>query len=313
DPKSQTFVKKRVVVTMGGAFPEGSALIQKLRALNNFFVSSRSSERIDRLKQVQQFHKLPVLAALVDVDVRVASTIKVFRRSIINYPAFQAFFQNTPSGDAGVFNCITRAECELAVQLEAVLYRVAELAPVESQSATVLSSTMFVLLRVASNRMNSYKFSACAIDGARDMDTNENNFPRVEIKLTDLSELAQRCIKRTFHQILERLEKPSTTMAMSLTLDPRTRPSAKNFSEFQMSRIRRPTISWMRQKHLCVSSNACSTRRSILTYSSKLKAVLLNRPVHLQAMETAAPTLKPNYYTVKKFHSLSKTATLRLS
>ncbi|ETI43532.1 hypothetical protein L914_11067 [Phytophthora nicotianae] len=28
DPKSQTFVKKRVVVTMGGAFPEGSALIQ---------------------------------------------------------------------------------------------------------------------------------------------------------------------------------------------------------------------------------------------------------------------------------------------
>ncbi|KAG1708730.1 hypothetical protein DVH05_022355 [Phytophthora capsici] len=204
-------------------------LIRKLRTLNNFFSSSRSSERIARLKQVQIFHRLPELATLVDVDVRVASTVKLFRRSIINYPAFQAFFQNASSSDAAVFNCISQSEWELAIQLEAIIYRVAELALVESQSATMLSSTMYVLLRVASTRMNSYKFLAYNLNGARNGDTNEKNFPRVELKLTEMTELAQRCIKRTLHQIRERIEKPSTAVAMSLLLDPRTRPSAKNF------------------------------------------------------------------------------------
>ncbi|ETP39595.1 hypothetical protein F442_12937, partial [Phytophthora nicotianae P10297] len=171
--------------------------------------------------------RLPELATLVDADVRVASPVKLFRRSIINYPAFQAFFQNASSSDAAVFNCISQSEWELAVQLEAVVCRVAELALVESQSATMRSSTMYVLVRVASTRMNSYKFLAYNLNGTRSVDTNEKNFPRVELKLTDLSELAQRCIKQTLHQIRDRIEKPSTTVAMSLLLDPRTRPSAK--------------------------------------------------------------------------------------
>ncbi|ETM41676.1 hypothetical protein L914_12568 [Phytophthora nicotianae] len=211
DSKTSDFVKKR------------------LRALNNFFASSRSSERIAHLKQVQMFHRLPELATLVDADVRVASPVKLFRRSIINYPAFQAFFQNASSSDEAVFNCISQSEWELAVQLEAVVCRVAELALVESQSATMRSSTMYALLRVASTRMNSYKFLAYNLNGTRSVDTNEKNFPRVELKLTDLSELAQRCIKQTLHQIRDRIEKPSTTVAMSLLLDPRTRPSAKTF------------------------------------------------------------------------------------
>uniref|UniRef100_H3H8J3 Uncharacterized protein n=1 Tax=Phytophthora ramorum TaxID=164328 RepID=H3H8J3_PHYRM len=105
DERTKLFVKKRVVVTQGGAFPEGGAVIRKLRNLNNFFASSKSPERIARLRDVQKFHKLPQLAALIDIDVRVASTIKLFRRSIINYPAFQAFFQNAnvAKGQKNVF------------------------------------------------------------------------------------------------------------------------------------------------------------------------------------------------------------------
>ncbi|KAL3658150.1 hypothetical protein V7S43_016781 [Phytophthora oleae] len=91
DPSTKLPVKKKVLVTKRGAFPEGGKLIRKLRALNNFFASSRSAEIIARLKQVQKFHQLHELAAMVDIDVRVASTIKLFRGSIVNYAAFQAF------------------------------------------------------------------------------------------------------------------------------------------------------------------------------------------------------------------------------
>uniref|UniRef100_H3GMY1 Uncharacterized protein n=1 Tax=Phytophthora ramorum TaxID=164328 RepID=H3GMY1_PHYRM len=231
DERTKLFVKKRVVVTQGGAFPEGGAVIRKLRNLNNFFASSKSPERIARLRDVQNFHKLPQLAALIDIDVRVASTIKLFRRSIINYPAFQAFFQNAnvAKDQKNVFTCITCAEWELVAQMEAVMQRIAELALVESQSATMLSSTMYVLLRVASARMNSFKFSSYCLNGARDTDTNEMNFPRAPVTLPDLSQLTQRCIKRTLHQIAERLPLPSVPMGMALLLDPRTKTAAKNY------------------------------------------------------------------------------------
>uniref|UniRef100_H3GSQ5 Uncharacterized protein n=1 Tax=Phytophthora ramorum TaxID=164328 RepID=H3GSQ5_PHYRM len=76
DTRTKLFVKKRVVMTQGGAFPEGGAVIQKLRNLNNFFASSKSPERIASLRDVQNIHKLPQLAALIDIDVRVSSTIK---------------------------------------------------------------------------------------------------------------------------------------------------------------------------------------------------------------------------------------------
>lgn len=78
-------------MTEGGAFLEGGAVIRKLRVLNNFFASRKSPERVARLAEAQCFHKLPQLAALIGVNVRVAPTIKLFERSIINYPAFQAF------------------------------------------------------------------------------------------------------------------------------------------------------------------------------------------------------------------------------
>jgi len=227
DPETEVYVKTRRVVTEGGAFPEGGVVIRKLRALNSYF---KSPERVARLTEVQQFHKLPDLAALIDVDVRVASTIKLFRRSIINYAAFRAFFQSVGAtkDTNDIFNCISRAEWELVTQMEALLERVADLALVESQASTILPSTLYVLLRVASTKMNSYKFSTYCLDGPRDPTTNEKNFPRVQLTKIDLAELTHRCIARTLHQTAERLPKPSYQMGMALLVDPRTKAAAKN-------------------------------------------------------------------------------------
>ncbi|POM72698.1 Hypothetical protein PHPALM_10550, partial [Phytophthora palmivora] len=202
DPKSEAYVKTRAVVTRGGDFPEGGAVIRKLRALNIFFASSKSMERITHLKEVQTFHKLPQLAALVDIDGRVASTIKLFQRSIINFSEFQAFSHSTnmAKDEKHVFNRINDTEWALVIPMEAVMQCVAELALVEAQSPTMLSSTMYLLLRVAPARMNSYKFSAYRLNCARDTDTNEKNFPR-----------------------------PSVPMDMALLLDSRAKSSANPF------------------------------------------------------------------------------------
>jgi len=128
-----------------------------------------------------------------------------------------------------VFSSISDGDWELVVQLEAVMQRVADLALVESQSAAIISSTMYVFLRVASAQMNSYTFAAYCLNGVRDEDTNEKNFPRVQLTRLDMSELAERCIMRTLHQIASRFPEPSVLMGMALLLDPRTKRSAKNY------------------------------------------------------------------------------------
>ncbi|OWZ01430.1 hypothetical protein PHMEG_00027181 [Phytophthora megakarya] len=223
--------KNKKVVTEGGEFKEGGRVIRKLRALNLYFGSTKSPQRIARLKEVQRLFKLPQLAALIDVDVRIGSVIKLLQRSIINYAAFKAYFQNprTDTSERDVFVCITDADWSLAIELEAILHRVSELALVESQTANMLSSTMYVFLRVASVRLSSYKYTAFQLDGLRDEDTNEKNFARVEMKFEQISDLGYRCISRTLSQIAKRLPRPSVEMGMALLLDPRTKKSAQNF------------------------------------------------------------------------------------
>jgi hypothetical protein len=128
-----------------------------------------------------------------------------------------------------LFDCISRAELEIVVQLEAIMQRLAELALVKSQSGSTLSSTMYILLRIAYTRMNTYKFFDYCLDGVRDGNTNEKKFPQVQLLMTNLSDLAHRCIERTRHQIIQWLPRPSIDMGMALLLDPRTKTAAKNY------------------------------------------------------------------------------------
>ncbi|KAL3674049.1 hypothetical protein V7S43_000001 [Phytophthora oleae] len=175
DPKANEineYIKKKVAMTKGGSFPEGGVIIRKLRLLNNFFASSRSPERIAKRKEVQKFYKLPQLSAIVDID----------RAELTN-------------AEKAVFTNISNAEWELVVQLEAVVQQITDLALVESQSTTMLSSTMYVLLRVAATRMSPYKFTATSLHGTRNADTNEKNFSRCQLTLPDLCDLAERCNK----------------------------------------------------------------------------------------------------------------------
>ncbi|KAG6963290.1 hypothetical protein JG688_00008205 [Phytophthora aleatoria] len=83
DPLTKVKFKKREVVTTGGAFPEGTAVIRKLRSVNKYFAST-------------QMRGLPQQGGLIDVDVRVASVVKLFQRSIVNYTAYQWYFQTFP-------------------------------------------------------------------------------------------------------------------------------------------------------------------------------------------------------------------------
>ncbi|KAG3156647.1 hypothetical protein PI126_g8679 [Phytophthora idaei] len=56
DTDTQTQKSERRVCTVGGPFPEGEALIKKVRSLNNYF---NTPQRVERLTKVQRYYGLP--------------------------------------------------------------------------------------------------------------------------------------------------------------------------------------------------------------------------------------------------------------
>ncbi|KAG3141806.1 hypothetical protein C6341_g19619 [Phytophthora cactorum] len=75
---------------------EGRNLIKRVRALNNYF---STQQRCKRSEEVQELYWLPKIGATLDCDTRVAYTVKIFQRSILDYSAFRGYFQSQEKGD----------------------------------------------------------------------------------------------------------------------------------------------------------------------------------------------------------------------
>ncbi|GMF61820.1 unnamed protein product [Phytophthora fragariaefolia] len=85
--KENTTVRQdgRVVVTPGGEFREGLAVIQKLRDLATFFAYPT---RQGKLKEIKTFFSLPDINIAADAKTRVGFSVKLMRRSIFKFYAF---------------------------------------------------------------------------------------------------------------------------------------------------------------------------------------------------------------------------------
>ncbi|KAG3020149.1 hypothetical protein PC120_g9451 [Phytophthora cactorum] len=104
--------------------------VTKAKMKKRVFVTEGAVQRGHKLTEVQQLHGLPEISGPIDIDVRVESVVKLFQRSIVNYTAYQWYFRTVPDAkkDMEVFICISTAEWELVVEMEAIVQRVAELA-----------------------------------------------------------------------------------------------------------------------------------------------------------------------------------------
>ncbi|KAE9331295.1 hypothetical protein PR003_g15077 [Phytophthora rubi] len=90
DPKTNSRKREQRYVTVGGVFEEGRDLVKRL-------------------------------APTLDCDTRVAFTVKLFQRSILNFSAFRGYFQNPEKGDdATVFTKLTMDDWHLMAEMEAL-------------------------------------------------------------------------------------------------------------------------------------------------------------------------------------------------
>lgn len=214
--------KVSCVVTPDGPLPQGAEVIKKLRALNNHF---KSPQRPDRLKELQAKLGYPSLRPIVDVDMHVASSCLLMKRSIVNYAAFKTYFRKHTEG-RDVFAAISVQEWGLVVELEAITEYLAKLALLEVQHEAVVSSYLLVFRKMSLARLQSASFDCYMLDAERDPDTNEASMPRTRTPIEQFSQGGLTCIRRLQVQILSRFPALSRDVAMPLLLDPRTKNSA---------------------------------------------------------------------------------------
>ncbi|ETN13452.1 hypothetical protein PPTG_08279 [Phytophthora nicotianae INRA-310] len=180
--------------TPGGPFPQGANLVKKTRDLNNYF---KTPQRVERLLRVQQHYGLPELSAMVDRDTRMASTVTLFQKSILNYPALKAYFQRYEAyDDPTVFARLSKENWQTIVQCEAVTHMLADLARIEVQREDQISSELL---------------NYC------------QDVPRTIIDATSLCASAATCLGRIKAQVQKRLANVSAESIVVLFLDPRTK------------------------------------------------------------------------------------------
>eukprot|EP00644_Phytophthora_capsici_P007239 jgi/Phyca11/112753/e_gw1.22.145.1 len=223
NPATNLLQKQRQVCTPGGHFPDGAKLVKKTRDLNNYF---KTPQRVERLQRVQQHYGLLELGAMVDCDTRVASTVTLFQRSILNYPAFKAYFQYCEAyDDPKVFTNLSKEDWQTMAQCEAVTHMLADLARIEVQREAQIASELLVLMRLACDRLNATHFRPYDVDALRTPRTTVKTPPRTVINAADLCAGAVICLARVKAQVQKRLANVAAESIVVMLLDPRTKDS----------------------------------------------------------------------------------------
>lgn len=99
---------------------------------------------------------------MVDSEVRVAYTCKLVRGSMVNYAAFEPYFQSTKESTI-VWSALSTDEWVLATETEVVTHFIANLALVEIHSENWVSSYMVVFRRLPRKKLKFFKFDAMVI------------------------------------------------------------------------------------------------------------------------------------------------------
>ncbi|KAI9988984.1 hypothetical protein PInf_022705 [Phytophthora infestans] len=168
----------------------------------------------ERLAKVQQFYCLPELKPIVDCDTHVASSVALFQRTILNYPALKVYFQHCESyDDPAVFEKFTFSEWRLLVKVEAITHSLADLARTDVQRSNQVSSELIVLMKYALDRL------ATDIPHLR---SRRCEITKDKREIDALSDKAMICVNRIKGQVMKRLP---TLTAESFTVDSLIHPS----------------------------------------------------------------------------------------
>ncbi|ETL77643.1 hypothetical protein L917_21416 [Phytophthora nicotianae] len=166
---------------------------------------------------------------MVDKDVRVAYTCKLIRRSMVNYAAFEAYFQSTKDSSS-VWSNLSPDDWTLATEMVAVTHFIANLALIESQSENLVPSYMVVFRRLAEKKLKSFKFDAMVVEAPRAKDANEASHCRAVKTLDQFSEAGKASLRRALLQLQARFPKVTKEAMACILLDPRTKSSAKKIA-----------------------------------------------------------------------------------
>ncbi|ETO68014.1 hypothetical protein F444_15127 [Phytophthora nicotianae P1976] len=267
-------------------------LINRVRALNNYF---STQQRCQRLEKTQAFYGLPKIGPTLDCDTRVAFTVKLLERSIVNYTAFQYHFQCREKGDGpSVFESLQHADWRLMAEIESIVGSIADLARIEVQRSDLVAFELIVLLKFEADRLYSNSFSMFDLNAPRDPMTTVDTFRRILISGEAFSGLARVCLARMKGQLKKRIGTATAETVLILLIDPRTK--------FSVESLIVPSSTPETEKHASDGETQQSQQSSeVVSAGSKLlvdahREMFCSLHAHdLNVVETNAAMTSPNF------------------
>ena len=222
--------KVQDIVTRGGAFPRGSQIIQCLRSIFKYF---GTSQRLSRLRNIQDISHGPMGAPILDGKTRVASCHRLLQSSILHFWTMQKYYESVSnSGDdfKGIWEALNSSDWQLIQEMEAIIKDLARYALKGSQTDSSLPSEILIYRKVSMGVLQRQSFHLLLLNRhdqrttLADLEqTRKNDGTKKE--LVDLSANGKICLERIKGQIRSRFvdaEEPKTYIP--LFLDPRTVP-----------------------------------------------------------------------------------------
>jgi len=237
---------KRVhkIVTPGGEFKQGMAIIKAGRAIVNFFGSS--PQRKHKLEAIRELYGLPSIQLTNYPDTRVSFASKLFQTLMANYHALK---QVEIDDFKKHFAKLSPEDWQTMQEMEAICSVLSSYAVNEAQkSGTFLSSLKpfyrLALLAVA----NKKKFKIMDLS-RQESDTKLSQIPRYTKRVDNFTDGGKKCLLRLQEQINFRL--PATTPSQSLAtlLDPATKIFARTLLKGDLYD---KTLAYLKKEHLKV-------------------------------------------------------------
>ena len=225
-------IKRKVqdIVSRGGAFPQGSQIIQCLRSICKYF---ETSQRLSRLRNIQDINHGSMGAPILDGKTRVASCHRLLQSSILHFWIMQKYYESVSnSGDdfKGIWEALNSSDWQLIQEMEAIIKDLARYALGGSQTDNSLPSEILIYRKVSMGVLQRQSFHLLPLSRhdqgttLEDLEqTRKNDGTKKE--LIDLSANEKICLERIKGQIRSRFvdaEEPKPFKP--LFLDPRTVP-----------------------------------------------------------------------------------------
>lgn len=253
-----TVQKTKTIVTKGGPFTEGMAIVKSSKSVVNYF--GGSPQREEALDKCREHFTYPTITLVNPAETRVAYVVKMFRTIIPNVFLLNKMFDSCDEFDK-IWDKLSERQqgpnltpteaLKTMQEMEAVVKPIADYALSAAQSSNGHNSHLLPMYRkLVQGVVGKTTFKVMKLKRA-EPDERVSNWPREHRELEHFTAGGKKCLERLRHQLTDRLPPLKPRQCLATLLDPSTKTFASKLLN-DSATLYEQTTTLLKEKHRVV-------------------------------------------------------------